>query len=81
MGSNIFRNSYLAADLTFQDDKITWHCPEVDETREVMMEWETPIMNKMAEVAVSAGDHVLECGLVWVYYLMLFKQEIPPHIL
>jgi hypothetical protein len=62
MGSNIFRNSYLAADLTFQDDKITWHCPEVDETREVMMEWETPIMNKMAEVTVSAGDHVLECG-------------------
>ena len=59
---NIFRNSYLAANLTFEDDKITWHCPEMDDTREVMMEWETPIMNKMAEIAVSAGDHVLECG-------------------
>ena len=57
-----FRDSYLAADLTFEDDKITWHCPETNDTREVMMEWEQPIMTKMAEVAVDAGDHVLECG-------------------
>jgi hypothetical protein len=57
-----FRDSYLAANLTFEDDKITWHCPEMDDTREVMMSWEQPIMVKMAEVAVDAGDHVLECG-------------------
>ena len=60
--SNKYRNSYLAANLTFEDDKITWYCPEEKDTREVMMKWETPIMNKMAEVAVEAGDHVLECG-------------------
>jgi len=57
-----FRDSYLAANLTFEDDKITWHCPEMNDTREVMMDWEQPIMSKMAEVAVEAGDHVLECG-------------------
>ena len=60
--ANIYRESYLAANLTFEDDKITWYCPELKDTREVMMEWETPIMNKMAEVAVEAGDHVLELG-------------------
>ena len=57
-----YRDSYLAADLTFTDDKITWECPQTGDTREVMMSWEQPIMEKMAEVAVSAGEHVLECG-------------------
>ncbi len=57
-----FRDSYLNATLTFADDKITWFCPEMNDVREVMMSWEQPIMNKMAEVAVSSGDHVLECG-------------------
>ena len=57
-----FRDSYLAANLTFTDDKITYHCPELNDTREIMMSWEQPIMEKMAEVAVAAGDHVLECG-------------------
>jgi hypothetical protein len=57
-----FRNSYLSANLTFEDDKITWYCPETKDTREVMMDWEQPIMAKMAEVAVEAGDDVLECG-------------------
>jgi len=57
-----FRDSYLNATLTFADDKITWFCPEMNDVREVMMSWEQPIMSKMAEVAVSEGDHVLECG-------------------
>ena len=50
-----FRDSYLNATLTFADDKITWFCPEMNDVREVMMSWEQPIMNKMAEVAVSSG--------------------------
>jgi len=62
MAEHQFRDSYLAANLTFTDDKITYHCPELDDTREIMMSWEQPIMEKMAEVAVAAGDHVLECG-------------------
>tara|TARA_Y100000401_G_scaffold117179_1_gene124998 strand:+ start:3018 stop:4058 length:1041 start_codon:yes stop_codon:yes gene_type:complete len=62
MAEHQFRDSYLAATLTFEDDKITWYCPEMKDVREVMMSWEQPIMTKMAEVAVSEGDHVLECG-------------------
>lgn len=62
MSEHKFRDSYLSANLTFEDDKITWHCPEMNDTREVMMSWEQPIMSKMAEVAVEAGDDVLECG-------------------
>ena len=56
------QKAYKDATLTFADDKITWHCPVTNDTREVMMDWEQPIMAKMAEVAVSEGDHVLECG-------------------
>lgn len=55
-------STYPNANLTFADDKITWHCPVTNDTREVMMSWEQPIMEKMAEVAVAEGDHVLECG-------------------
>lgn len=61
MGTAI-QNAYKDATLTFTDDKITWHCPVTNDTREVMMDWEQPIMAKMAEVTVSEGDHVLECG-------------------
>ena len=54
------REPYLAATLTFEDDQITWiHNGKV---YEVMMQWEQPIMEKMAELAVSSGDKVLECG-------------------
>jgi len=56
------QNAYKDATLTFTDDKITWHCPVTNDTREVMMDWEQPIMAKMAELTVSEGDHVLECG-------------------
>ena len=60
--AHLYRDSYLEANLTFEDDKILWHCPQTNDTREVMMSWEQPIMTKMAEVAVAEGDHVLECG-------------------
>ena len=57
------QQAYKAADLIFTDDKITWVNTAADgETWEVMMDWEQPVMEKMAELAVSAGDHVLECG-------------------
>ncbi len=62
-----FQKGYKAATLTFEGDKITFQ-NEVSNwkfspgTMEVMMDWEQPIMEKMAEVAVSEGDHVLECG-------------------
>ena len=62
-----FQKGYKASTLTFESDKITFQ-NEVSNwkfspgTMEVMMDWEQPIMEKMAEVAVSEGDHVLECG-------------------
>ena len=56
------QQAYTNADLTFTDDKITWVNPADGKTLEVMMGWEQPIMEKMAELTVSAGDHVLECG-------------------
>ena len=62
MAEHQFRDSYLKATLTFEDDKITWYCPEMNDVREMTMSWEQPVMEKMAEVAVSEGDHVLECG-------------------
>jgi len=54
--------AYKAASLTFESDKITWVNPANGETWEVMMSWEQPIMEKMAELCVNEGDHVLECG-------------------
>ena len=60
--ATVIQKAYTEASLTFTDDKITWVNPHTNETLEVMMDWEIPIMNKMAEVAVSEGDHVLECG-------------------
>ena len=60
--ATIIQKAYTEASLTFADDKITWVNPHTNETLEVMMDWEQPIMDKMAEVAVSEGDHVLECG-------------------
>ena len=56
------QQAYTNADLTITDDKITWVNPADGKTLEVMMGWEQPIMEKMAELAVSEGDHVLECG-------------------
>lgn len=54
--------NYKKAKLTFTDDSITWYNPAADENWEVMMSWEKPIMEKMAEICVNEGDHVLECG-------------------
>tara|TARA_Y100000296_G_scaffold25308_1_gene29771 strand:- start:759 stop:1814 length:1056 start_codon:yes stop_codon:yes gene_type:complete len=62
-----FQKGYKKAKLTFESDRITFQ-NEVSNwkfspgTMEVMMDWEQPIMEKMAEIAVSEGDHVLECG-------------------
>jgi len=55
--------NYHAADLTFRENgDIVWTNPVTNETWEVMMDWEIPIMQKKAEVCVKAGDDVLECG-------------------
>ena len=55
--------NYHNANLSFDENgDIKWHNPEANETWEVMMTWEIPIMEKMAEVCVNEGDHVLECG-------------------
>lgn len=57
-----FAENYRAADLTFDADGIYWVNPEDNETYQVMMKWEEPIMKKMAEVCVSENDDVLEIG-------------------
>ena len=57
-----FAENYRAADLTFDDNGIYWVNPENDETYQVMMDWEQPIMDKMAELCVNEGDDVLEIG-------------------
>jgi len=62
-----FQKGYKNASLTFESDKITFQNAVNNHkfspgTMEVMMDWEQPIMEKMAEVAVEEGDHVLECG-------------------
>ena len=62
-----FQNGYKNASLTFESDKITFQNTVNNDkfspgAYEVMMDWEQPIMEKMAELAVSEGDHVLECG-------------------
>ena len=57
-----FAENYRAADLSFDDNGIYWVNPENNETYQVMMDWEQPIMDKMAELCVSEGDDVLEIG-------------------
>ena len=58
-----FKSSdYMSSTLTFNNDSILWTNPYDDKVYEVMMSWEQPIMNKMAELAVSEGDDVLELG-------------------
>ena len=57
-----FAENYRASDLTFDENGIYWVNPDNNETYQVMMGWETPIMQKMAELCVSEGDDVLEIG-------------------
>jgi len=56
------REVYEKANLTFTHDQITMLNPNDGITYEVMMSWEKPIMKLMADICVSKGDHVLECG-------------------
>jgi len=61
------QKEYWNAKLKFESDKITFDSTVDNDkfspgTLEVMMDWERPIMEKMAELTVSEGDHVLECG-------------------
>jgi len=59
----MFKSSdYISSTLTFNNDSICWTNPHDNKMYEVMMNWEEPIMNKMAELAVSEGDDVLELG-------------------
>ena len=59
----MFKSSdYISSTLTFNNDSILWTNPHDNKVYEVMMSWEQPIMNKMAELAVSEGDDVLELG-------------------
>ena len=57
-----FAENYRASDLTFDENGIYWVNPNDNKTYEVMMGWEQPIMQKMAELCVSEGDDVLEIG-------------------
>ena len=63
-----FNKAYLNADLTFDDNGIYWVYEgetlegKTNQTFEVMMAWEQPIMDKMADLCVSEGDDVLEIG-------------------
>lgn len=57
-----FAENYRASDLTFDENGIYWVNPDNNETYQVMMGWEAPIMQKMAELCVSEGDDVLEIG-------------------
>ena len=57
-----FAENYRGSDLTFDDNGIYWVNPEDNETWQVMMKWEEPIMQKMADLCVSEGDDVLEIG-------------------
>ena len=59
---SVFVDNYRAADLTFDSDGIYWVNPENNETYQIMMSWEQPIMEKMADLTVSEGDDVLELG-------------------
>ena len=58
----IFESDYLAADIIFEEDAYYWINPKDNKKEPVMMTWETPIMQKMADVAVEEGDHVIEMG-------------------
>ena len=63
-----FNEAFLNADLTFDDNGIYWVYAgetiedKTNQTFEVMMAWEQPIMQKMADLCVSEGDDVLELG-------------------
>lgn len=65
---NDFNTAFLNADLTFDDNGIYWVYEgetltgETNQTFEVMMAWEQPIMQKMADLCVNEGDNVLELG-------------------
>ena len=57
-----FQENFRSSDLTFDSDGIYWVNPEDNETYQVMMKWEEPIMKKMAEICVDEGDDVVEFG-------------------
>ena len=57
-----FQQEYQDTSLNFDHDKIVFYESSRGRVWQVMMRWETPIMNKIAELCVNEGDHVLECG-------------------
>ena len=57
-----FAENYIKADIIFEDDGYYWVDPTNSKKEPVMMEWETPIMQKMADVSVDENDNVLELG-------------------
>ena len=48
-----FAENYRAADLTFDDNGIYWVNPDNNETYQVMMSWEQPIMDKICLLYTS----------------------------
>tara|TARA_Y100000766_G_C18904070_1_gene604894 strand:+ start:2473 stop:3042 length:570 start_codon:yes stop_codon:yes gene_type:complete len=56
------QEAYQNASLEFDHDKITFYESNRGRIWEVMMDWEKPIMKKIADLCVNEGDHVLECG-------------------
>jgi|TARA_R100000353_G_scaffold122777_1_gene87248 hypothetical protein len=57
-----FEDAYQKANLRFDHEKIVFYESIRGRYWEVMMDWEKPIMDKIAELSVKEGDHVLECG-------------------
>jgi protein arginine N-methyltransferase 2 len=52
--------SYISQSLTFEVDKI--HYTEYEDTHEVMMDWEDPLMSASAAYICEGGGDILEIG-------------------
>ena len=69
-----FEDAYQKANLRFDHEKIVFYESIRGRYWEVMMDWEKPIMNKIAELSVKEGDHV-EFRLLGVGILKLRRSR------
>ena len=67
---------YLSQSLTFDSDKITYQNFTGD-TREVMMDWEDPIMSASAAYACENGGDILEIGFGMGISCLLYTSPSP----
>ena len=65
--------SYLNQTLIFESNKIYYHDSNYGGDREVMMDWEDPLMSSSAAFICQNGGNILEIGFGMVFQQVTYS--------